>query len=69
MSDKSDNQIRSEIDANLRRAYQKIAQEDLPARFKILIEQLRSNETANDSKSGSSAGPDSGPKLGDGADD
>jgi len=36
----------SEVDANLRRVFERTLSEDLPARFKDLIDRLRTNEQA-----------------------
>ncbi|WP_147127105.1 NepR family anti-sigma factor [Shimia ponticola] len=39
--------IAEEIDKNLRRAYDEVAQEELPDRFANLLQQLREKDSAN----------------------
>lgn len=39
--DTSGNDLRDQIDQNLRRVYQDAVQEEIPERFRLLIERLR----------------------------
>jgi len=41
----------SEIDANLRRAYDKVTQQQIPERFRELLARLRAGETVSTSNS------------------
>ena len=47
-SDKKNDKIREQIDANLRRVFQESASEELPDRFKDLLSQLKNSEKAPD---------------------
>lgn len=42
--DKAKDAVQQQIDANLRRVYEDALKEDVPERFKALLEQLRSKE-------------------------
>ena len=42
--DKQKSRVREEIDANLKRAYEQVLNEDVPDRFKELLEKLRKAE-------------------------
>lgn len=43
--------LRQQIDQNLKRAYQDALSEEVPDRFKALLEQLREKEKADQAKS------------------
>ncbi|MEM6727456.1 MAG: NepR family anti-sigma factor [Pseudomonadota bacterium] len=50
--DQNSSKAQAEIDANLRRAYDEVTQQEVPDRFKELIKKLRAEEAssaANDS--------------------
>lgn len=42
--DKTPSTARQQIDENLRRVYQEALQDEVPDRFKVLLEQLRQKE-------------------------
>ncbi|MCA0042245.1 NepR family anti-sigma factor [Celeribacter litoreus] len=46
MKDNEKAKREQQIDENLRRVYQKVVEEDVPDRFKELLEQLRAQETS-----------------------
>jgi len=47
--DEYDN-VRRQIDDNLKRVYQEKVEEQLPDRFKLLLQQLKEQETGGDSR-------------------
>lgn len=49
--DQNSSKAQAEIDANLRRAYDEVTQQEVPDRFKELIERLRASETAEEAAS------------------
>ncbi|MEM7439147.1 MAG: NepR family anti-sigma factor [Pseudomonadota bacterium] len=51
MTNDTHNSSDSEVDANLRRVFERTLSEDLPDRFKDLLDQLRASEQSDDDRS------------------
>jgi len=48
--DKSNQKLRAQIDANLKRVYDDLVQEAIPDRFKQLLDQLRNAEKTKEER-------------------